>query len=57
MTSQSQVGSLNGKLADFNTRCTKFRSDAADRDAVKKYLTTKRAVLKREGIALANSWR
>lgn len=57
LTSQSQVDSLNGKLTDFSTRCTKFRSDAADRDAVKKQLATKRAALKREGIAMANSWR
>lgn len=55
--SQSQLDSLNGKLADFTARCTKYHSNPADRDPVNKQLAAKRAALKAEGVALANSWR
>ncbi len=57
MKSDTQVERLNNRQNEFNTRCTHFTSDPADREAVKKQLATKRAALKKQGVAIANGWR
>jgi len=55
--SQRQIDALNERRTDFNTRCTKFKSDAADREAVKSYLPSKRAKLNAEGLAMIKRWK
>jgi peptidoglycan hydrolase-like protein with peptidoglycan-binding domain len=48
---------FNALVADWNTRCTRFRYHPADKDAIDGEAGARRALLEVEGRALMNGWR
>jgi peptidoglycan hydrolase-like protein with peptidoglycan-binding domain len=56
VTDSSETEAYSALVTDWNQRCTRFRYERADKDAVESEVKTRRASLEADGRALVRGW-